>query len=82
VLHRIKIESRGVKQAGFYVLRGAEMPAVLVECAFLSNAREEARLRTKKFQVQIADAVYEGIKRYLSRKDVANARLRKENKSE
>lgn len=82
VLHRVKIESRGVKQAGFYVLRGAEMPAVLVECAFLSNAREEARLRTKKFQVQIADAVYEGIKRYLSRKDVANARLRKENKSE
>jgi N-acetylmuramoyl-L-alanine amidase len=82
VTHRIKIENRGVKQAGFYVLRGAEMPAVLVECAFLSNVREEARLRTRKFQSQIADAIYEGVKDYVSRKDIANARLKNNIKSE
>jgi N-acetylmuramoyl-L-alanine amidase len=74
VTRRIKIENRGIKQAGFYVLRGTEMPAVLVECAFLSNAKEEARLRTKKFQSSIADAIFESIKKYDSRRTLVNAR--------
>jgi N-acetylmuramoyl-L-alanine amidase len=78
VKHRIKIESRGVRQAGFYVLRGTEMPAVLVECAFVSNIKEEALLKTKKFQSQMADAIFEGVKQYVSRKDIANAKMKKE----
>lgn len=78
VTHRIRIDNRGVKQAGFYVLRGAEMPAVLVECAFVSNIKEEAMLKTRKFQMQMADSIYEGVKKYVSRKDMANARTKKE----
>ncbi|MDR3048227.1 MAG: N-acetylmuramoyl-L-alanine amidase [Elusimicrobiota bacterium] len=66
---RLKIQNRGVKQAGFYVLRGAEMPAVLVESAFISNYSQEAKLRTSAFQILVADAVYEGIVRYFARKD-------------
>jgi N-acetylmuramoyl-L-alanine amidase len=68
IVHRSHVEDRGVKQAGFYVLRGTQMPAVLVECAFISNQREEARLRSRKYQRQIADSIYEGIKRYEMRK--------------
>ncbi|MDI6756787.1 MAG: N-acetylmuramoyl-L-alanine amidase [Endomicrobiia bacterium] len=65
---RLKVENRGVKQAGFYVLRGAQMPAILVECAFLSNPSEEAKLRNPRAQKQIADGVYVAIKNYLRRK--------------
>jgi N-acetylmuramoyl-L-alanine amidase len=66
---RLKIQNRGVKQAGFYVLRGAEMPAVLVESAFISNYSQEAKLRTRAFQILVADSVYEGIVRYFARKN-------------
>lgn len=66
---RLKIPNRGVKQASFYVLRGAQMPSVLIESAFLSNYSEESKLKTKKFQSAVADSVYEGIKKYYARKD-------------
>jgi len=53
--------NRGVKQAGFRVLVGAFMPAVLIELGFLSNPVEERLLATPSFQdrsvVAIADAV-------------------------
>lgn len=61
----LEIPSRGVKQAGFYVLHGAFMPAVLVESAFISNPDEEKLLRQKKFQKQLAYCVYRGIKDYI-----------------
>jgi len=65
---RIKVENRGVRQAGFYVLRGAQMPAILVECAFLSNPQEEAKLKASRIQKQIADGLYTAIKNYLKSK--------------
>jgi N-acetylmuramoyl-L-alanine amidase len=46
--------NRGVKQAGFRVLVGALMPAVLVEIGFLSHAQETALLGTTAFQDKIA----------------------------
>lgn len=61
----LKIPSRGVKQAGFYVLHGAFMPAVLVECAFINNPAEEKLLRQKDFQRQLALSIYRGIKNYI-----------------
>jgi N-acetylmuramoyl-L-alanine amidase len=66
---RLKIANRGVKQASFYVLRGSQMPSVLVEAAFLSNYAEESRLNTGRFQSATADSVYEGIKKFYARKD-------------
>ncbi|MBN1823926.1 MAG: N-acetylmuramoyl-L-alanine amidase [Endomicrobiales bacterium] len=76
VTKRIRIENRGVKQAGFYVLRGAAMPAALVECAFISNYGEEAKLKSRKFQSYIADSIYEGIMKYEGRKNSLNAKKR------
>ncbi|CAN5805337.1 hypothetical protein BH23GEM9_BH23GEM9_24950 [soil metagenome] len=55
--------NRGVKRAGFYVLVGAIMPAVLIETAFISNREEAGLLGTQSFQQKlawgIADAVDE-----------------------
>ncbi len=59
------LQNRGVRQAGFYVLRGALMPAVLVECGFLSNKREEKLLRNEKTRERISEAIFRGIKRFL-----------------
>ncbi|MEO0129805.1 MAG: N-acetylmuramoyl-L-alanine amidase [candidate division WOR-3 bacterium] len=63
----LNIPARGVNQAGFYVLRGAFMPAVLVECAFISNPEEEKLLRQKEFKQKIAYAVFCGLKDFITR---------------
>jgi N-acetylmuramoyl-L-alanine amidase len=55
------VEDHGVKQAPFYVLAGARMPAVLLEVGFISNEAEAAKLRTRAYREKIADAVAEGI---------------------
>jgi N-acetylmuramoyl-L-alanine amidase len=60
------IKERGVKQAPFVVLRGAAMPAVLVETAFISNPKEEARLKDPQFRRKVAQAITRGIRRFLA----------------
>jgi N-acetylmuramoyl-L-alanine amidase len=52
---------RGVKQAPFYVLAGARMPAVLLEVGFVSHAAEGQRLATAAYQERVAQAIAEGI---------------------
>jgi N-acetylmuramoyl-L-alanine amidase len=54
-------EDRGVKQAPFYVLAGARMPAVLLELGFISHAEESERLRDPAYQDRIAEAVVQGV---------------------
>ncbi|MDD5686690.1 MAG: N-acetylmuramoyl-L-alanine amidase [Elusimicrobia bacterium] len=56
--------SLGIKQANFYVLRGATMPAILVEIAFLSNVKEEKLLNQKKFQKKMVQSIFNGIELY------------------
>ncbi len=53
--------SRGVKQAGFYVLRGALMPSVLVEVAFISNPEEERMLQSLDFRLASAEAIVDAV---------------------
>jgi N-acetylmuramoyl-L-alanine amidase len=60
----LRIPNRGVKQAGFYVLGGAAMPAILVEIGFVTNPREERRLREPKYRDEIARAIFSGIAEY------------------
>ncbi|MBE0568633.1 MAG: N-acetylmuramoyl-L-alanine amidase [Deltaproteobacteria bacterium] len=57
-------QSLGLKQAPFYVLVGARMTAVLVEASFISNAREESRLRDPACLEGIADGVVEAVRYY------------------
>jgi N-acetylmuramoyl-L-alanine amidase len=60
----LKIPNRGVKQAGFYVLGGAAMPAILVEIGFVTNPKEERKLKDSKYRDEIAQAIFAGIAGY------------------
>ncbi len=62
--HYRDIRDLGVRQGPFYVLLGATMPSVLVETAFISNPREEKRLKNSKYQDHAADAIALAVKRY------------------
>ena len=55
-----------VEQAGFAVLKSPDIPSVLVETAFISNPKEEKRLRTRAHQQKLAAAILKGIRRYLT----------------
>ena len=56
----------GVKQAPFYVLIGAEMPAVLLETGFLTNPAEKDRLLSIKYRESVASGICVGIKSYVN----------------
>jgi len=60
------IKERGVKQARFVVLRSAAMPAVLVETAFISNPKEEQKLKDPAFVDQVAQAIARGVRGFLA----------------
>jgi N-acetylmuramoyl-L-alanine amidase len=57
-------KNRGVRQAPFYVLNRAAMPAVLVELGYLSHARDRKLLTQKIFQESLAKGLAEGVKKY------------------
>jgi len=59
-----KVHSHKVEKAGFVVLKAPDIPSVLVESAFLSNLKEEKKLRTKEYQQRVAKAVLKGVKKY------------------
>jgi N-acetylmuramoyl-L-alanine amidase len=64
---RVDLPNRGVRQAAFYVLRGTNSPAVLVEMGFLSNARDEAKLQSRKYRSKIVAGLYAGIVEFAKR---------------
>ncbi|WP_315708165.1 N-acetylmuramoyl-L-alanine amidase AmiC [Brenneria uluponensis] len=70
ILHRLgevnRLHKNRVDQAGFAVLKAPDIPSVLVETAFISNLGEERKLRTSRFQQQIATSILEGIKAYFA----------------
>jgi N-acetylmuramoyl-L-alanine amidase len=63
----LRLVNRGVKQAGFYVLGGAAMPAILIEIGFITNSREEKKLATPEHREAIARAIYAGLSEYRQR---------------
>jgi len=58
-LHRDRVE-----QAGFRVLKSPDIPSVLIETAFISNPREERKLRSPQVQSNIAHAIFNGLDNY------------------
>ncbi len=59
-----KLHRRTVQQAGLLVLKSPDMPSILVETAFISNPHEENKLRDKRHQGRLADAILAGIRNY------------------
>jgi N-acetylmuramoyl-L-alanine amidase len=66
---KTELKNRGVDQAGFYVLYGANMPAVLVECGFISNKYEEKLLKSKKFRQTVAEVLFQSIVKFCEKKE-------------
>lgn len=60
-----KFKNLGVKQAPFYVLIGAEMPAILIEIAFITNPTDSDNLNTDSFLNIIADDIVTGVQNYI-----------------
>ena len=65
LVNYLKLVDRGVKQAPFVVLKGANMVAVLAEIAFISNPEEEKLLKNSEFRQKIAQGLFEAIKYYI-----------------
>jgi N-acetylmuramoyl-L-alanine amidase len=59
-----EVEDQGVRRAGFYVLAGASMPAVLFEGSFISNPVESRRLNSEDYRQRLADAVVNAVRAY------------------
>ena len=65
--HYKKVKDNGVKEGPFWVLVGAQMPAVLIEVGFISNPTEAERIASKKYQKLMAEGIADGIMRYFSK---------------
>jgi len=62
-----KVQNLGVKQAPFYVLIGAQMPAILMELAFISNQEDVENLKSEKYLTTMAQEIAKGVQAYVNR---------------
>ncbi len=60
-----KLHKKHVEQAAFLVLKSPDIPSLLIETGFISNPEEAKKLRTKSHQQKLANAIFDGITRYL-----------------
>ena len=60
-------ESRGVKQAGFAVLKSFQVPSILVEVGFISSPAERKKLKSPDQRQRLAEALASGVRRYFDR---------------
>jgi len=60
------MHKKQVQRAGFMVLKSPDIPSILVETAFISNRKEEAKLRSPRHQQKVAKAILKGVKAYFS----------------
>lgn len=61
-----EIKNLGVKQAPFYVLIGAQMPAILIELAFISNEKDVDNLKSTTFIDMLTKEISDGVRAYIS----------------
>ena len=66
--HYGAIENGGVKGANFWVLVGAQMPAILVETGYITNSKEGENLMNNYYRSLLAEGIAKGIERYLKNK--------------
>ena len=67
-----KLHKKYVERAGFMVLKSPDVPSILVETGFISNPGEAAKLRTQRYQKQMANAIFKGLKSYFYSFPIAN----------
>ncbi|NTU70626.1 MAG: N-acetylmuramoyl-L-alanine amidase, partial [Coriobacteriia bacterium] len=64
VVARTSSENHGAGGSGFYVCRWTNMPAVLVECGYFTNAEDVAALKSPRYQARVAEGIADGIDRW------------------
>jgi len=64
--HVTKLHKRTPQHASFAVLKASDIPSILVETGFISNYKEEQRLKNNRHQQQLADAIFKGVKHYFN----------------
>lgn len=57
------------------MLKAPDIPSILVETAFISNVEEERKLKTAKFQQEVAESILAGIRAYFRRGDAGATRI-------
>jgi N-acetylmuramoyl-L-alanine amidase len=70
LIENVKPLRERVAQAGDYFMLSLEIPSVLVECGFLSNADEEKKLLNKEYHILLAEGIANGLMDYLNLQDV------------
>lgn len=68
-----ELHSHTVQKAGFVVLKSPDIPSILVETAFISNPKEERRLKSGTYQLKMAKAIQKGIVSYAKNHNIALA---------
>lgn len=64
--------NNSVRQANFYVLKGVNSPAVLIEMGYISSAKDRARLSNKTVQKKMAQGIYNGVRDYAKKEGWTN----------
>ncbi|MCI1740352.1 MAG: N-acetylmuramoyl-L-alanine amidase [Pseudomonas veronii] len=67
------LHQKRVEQAGFAVLKSPDVPSILVETGFISNARDSARLVTVRHQQAVAEGLFLGLQRYFQKNPPVNS---------
>jgi N-acetylmuramoyl-L-alanine amidase len=67
------LHQKRVEQAGFAVLKSPDVPSILVETGFISNAQDAQRLVTARHQQAVADGLFEGLKKYFQKNPPMNS---------
>jgi N-acetylmuramoyl-L-alanine amidase len=67
------LHQKRVEQAGFAVLKSPDVPSILVETGFMSNARDSQRLVTARHQQAVADGLFDGLQRYFQKNPPLNS---------
>ena len=75
-----RVHKKKVQQAAFAVLKTPNIPAILVETAFISNPKEERKLRSSAHQAKVANAILRGINDYFVRRAPPGTWLSQEGK--
>ncbi len=67
------LHQKRVEQAAFAVLKSPDVPSILVETGFISNARDAQRLVTARHQQAVADGLFDGLKNYFQKNPPMNS---------
>jgi len=67
------LHAKHVEQAGFIVLKSPDVPSILVETGFISNAGEAKKLATTEYRERMAQAIFKGVRQYFAQHPIAPA---------